>query len=405
MIERQNWLDVKAFIRYQERVEQKDPDTLRNYWVCLKHLLQWADSTIFSQVEKLENPPFPVYLLSTRNDNEYQHKKGIQLAIGMQEKICAVSRMFFKWARMEYPSRYRTVSLRWIETLRPSRRARRASARLRKVEAWNLEDVLKVAALTDDDLRMRRLDGLSLDALAGAGRYGRLDLALLRTQAAICFMYLSGMRVTAFLSLPVSCVNLDEGKIEQDPSRGVLTKFRKAAVTGLLPIPDLMNVVRRWDSIVRSSQPGGRWYAHLGRWGEVLHDDGRADAKSVRSKRTAFITSMKRVCEIAGVPYKSPHKLRHGHAVYGVKHARSIAELKAVSQNLMHSSIEITDGVYGNLTNEDARNILATLTSPQNTETHTPTHPAQVPALSELFKDPAVIAFIEVLKGANQHQS
>ncbi len=114
---------------------------------------------------------------------------------------------------------------------------------------------------------------------------------------------------------------------------------------------------------------------------------------------------MKRVCEIAGVPYKSPHKLRHGHAVYGVKHARSIAELKAVSQNLMHSSIEITDGVYGNLTNEDARNILATLTSPQNTETHTPTHPAQVPALSELFKDPAVIAFIEVLKGANQHQS
>ena len=36
-------------------------------------------------------------------------------------------------------------------------------------------------------------------------------------------------------------------------------------------------------------------------------------------------------------------------------------ELKAISQNLMHSSISITDGIYGNLTNEDVKETIANL--------------------------------------------
>jgi uncharacterized protein (DUF362 family) len=35
--------------------------------------------------------------------------------------------------------------------------------------------------------------------------------------------------------------------------------------------------------------------------------------------------------------------------------AKDIAALKAVSQNLMHSNISITDGVYGILANNDVR--------------------------------------------------
>ncbi|MBT7988631.1 MAG: hypothetical protein HN769_01975 [Anaerolineae bacterium] len=56
-----------------------------------------------------------------------------------------------------------------------------------------------------------------------------------------------------------------------------------------------------------------------------------------------------------------PHKFRHGFAVYALKLAKDIAALKAVSQNLMHSSISITDGVYGVLSDQDTKEQIASL--------------------------------------------
>lgn len=62
-----------------------------------------------------------------------------------------------------------------------------------------------------------------------------------------------------------------------------------------------------------------------------------------------------------GLLYHSPHKFRHGNAVYSIKLAKDIAALKAVSQNLMHSNLSITDGVYGILSDSDVREQICTL--------------------------------------------
>jgi len=72
--------------------------------------------------------------------------------------------------------------------------------------------------------------------------------------------------------------------------------------------------------------------------------------------------SLKGLCKSVGLLYRSPHKLRHGHAVYALKRARTIAEYKAVSQNLMHANLTITDGVYGVLTGADVQSTIAGLT-------------------------------------------
>jgi integrase len=71
---------------------------------------------------------------------------------------------------------------------------------------------------------------------------------------------------------------------------------------------------------------------------------------------------IKELCELADVKFKSPHKLRHGHGVYGVMHARNMAELKALSQNMMHANVGITDGIYGRLKTDEMKNILASFT-------------------------------------------
>lgn len=67
------------------------------------------------------------------------------------------------------------------------------------------------------------------------------------------------------------------------------------------------------------------------------------------------------ICDLAGVTYLSPHKLRHGHVVHALKQARNMTDLKAISQNVMHSSVTITDGIYGNLVTNDVRDTIAHL--------------------------------------------
>lgn len=59
--------------------------------------------------------------------------------------------------------------------------------------------------------------------------------------------------------------------------------------------------------------------------------------------------------------HHSPHKFRHGHAVYALKMAKDVSALKAVSQNLMHKNLSITDGMYGVLSEIDVRQQIASL--------------------------------------------
>jgi hypothetical protein len=45
-------------------------------------------------------------------------------------------------------------------------------------------------------------------------------------------------------------------------------------------------------------------------------------------------------------PCQSPHRFRHGHATYALKWCEDVADLKAVSQDLMHSSLILTHSIY-----------------------------------------------------------
>jgi integrase len=166
-----------------------------------------------------------------------------------------------------------------------------------------------------------------------------------RAQAAICFLYLSGMRITAFLTLPLACVNIDGRQIEQNPGKGVITKNRKAAITTLLSIPELLEIVKDWDDQIRRELPlDSPWFAYIDHFDQLM-PPGKNFQERVNGRRMACIKGMKRLCARANVPYKFPHMLRYAHAIFGIKHARHMQELKAVSQNLMRSSISITDGI------------------------------------------------------------
>ena len=328
MIHRPNYLDVCAYLHHNERVRQHDPQTLKHARLYLRHLLEWADDSPFARARQID-PTFPAYLATTRVDGQERTRAPLSIAKGL-----AIVRQFFTFARAEWPTRYKAISESWIELLRPPRSARLES-RLPVRQFWTLDDALKVAAVSTETLREER------------------------GKVAVCMLFLSGMRADALATIPIHCVDLAHQAIHQLPEFGVRTKNDKAAITYLLQIPQLFEVVQSWHArlLCAGLPPSALWYATLTRDGMTL----TATEQAFEGRHDIIRKDIKLICKQASVPYLSSHKLRHGHTVYALKRAKDMGQLKAISQNIMHKSVVTTDQIYGNLLHDDVQQIITGL--------------------------------------------
>ena len=87
------------------------------------------------------------------------------------------------------------------------RRSYGVQSRLQEHSYWRLEDIRKIIALAPGNLREER------------------DIATL------AFLFISGMRIGAFVTLPAACVDIARRRVLQLPEKGVQTRNHKAAVT------------------------------------------------------------------------------------------------------------------------------------------------------------------------------
>ncbi len=329
MINRDNYLDMLKFLDYQKNVIQNDDKTVVILRQRLRHLLEWAEGTKLSQCEKIK-PTYPTYLGSLKN------KEG-NYSIGTSHfaACCKTARAFYKWARVEFPRTYKNVDQNWILAIRPPK-SRSEQSEVKTREIYEVDEVIKMATWPVDSIMLKR------------------------TQAAAAFLFLSGMRIGAFVSIPIKCVDLESMQVSQVPAMGVLTKNHKAQVTSLLNIPELVGVVKEWDAFLRSNVPDHiLWYVPFAHDMQPAKVNPSADR--IKTRKDNVRRDLLQLCEVAGVKYKSAHKFRHGHAVYALKRAQNMEQLKAISQNLMHSTVGITDGIYGKLVDDDVHKVISGL--------------------------------------------
>ena len=329
MINRDNYQLSQEFLNYLHDIMRTKQVSVDRYRFYLRHVLIWLDATWAGDASS-QVPTFYDYMTAI------QAKR--QLAPQTVSKILQVARRFFLWCKTRQPTRFKRLARDWINSLRLERGLQAQFPKPRQY--FTLDDMLKITALP-----------IPAD-----------DLALRRDQAGACMLFLSGMRVGAFVSLPIRCINLQELTVQQFPSDGVKTKNGKHATTYLLNIPQLLTVVCQWDDYVRQHLPeSAMWFAHIiGQWGEQrLASDMPAD-----SRGNHFNRRLKTLLIKAGVAHRSSHKFRHGHAVFGLQHARSLADYKAISQNLMHENIQITDGIYADLVGGEVKSRVTGLTTP-----------------------------------------
>jgi integrase len=325
MINRQNWLDVRAWLATLDR----SPKTIQKYRIYLRHLIEWADETPLPNARSMDLT-FPAYLITARNDG-----KQTPLSYTTIYKTLATTRMFFTYAHRNW-SRYNKVTDSWVDSLYPSRLTK-PQPRLDDHKYYTLEELRIIASVSVETLREAR------------------------AQAAACLLYLSGMRDDTLSSLPLQCIDLPNMRIFQVPSMGPRTKNNKAAITYLLDIPDLLSIVTAWDQRLRAKNfsPNALWFAPLNHDGMQMRESTHA----IQERGTIVRDDTILICKKAGIEYKSPHKFRHGHIVYARSRAQNMEQVKAISQNVMHANTIITDQIYSGLATDQVRNIITTLGS------------------------------------------
>lgn len=362
MVNRTNYHLVKEYLNYLDTVAQLDVLSIGRYWFYLKHLLIWADETSFNDVAH-RKPTFATFLATARLDASDK-----PLAPTTHKKIIQTTKRFFVWLQMAHPRAYRGIPASWVDALRPPRSVQATLEH----NFITLEEVRKIAGL----------------------KIAEDDLALRRDQAAAVMLFLSGMRAGAFGTLPIGAVDLTTRTIKQWTSLGVETKNDKSATTYLLDIPDLIAIVERWDIFVRSQLPTtAMWYTPIiSQWGEQTLVADRPG----KNRNLALSKRIRQLFKLAGLPHKSPHKFRHGHAVYSLQHAKTMADYKAVSMNLMHDDIRVTDGIYAPLARNEVQQRIAGLTGKSCAEPSAPTDlETWLGTLSKEQLSQAVIAIVQ----------
>lgn len=336
MINRDNYKDIQHYLEYHRRSLQNSYSTVRAYENQLKHALIWCDSIPFPTYTKAKKT-FPEYLNGLIAENK--------LSPRVASDICMLFRDFLHFEIRENKSAYGKIKESQINEIRIITH----SDSTKTAEYYTLDEMEKIA------------------------NYKPKTLAMKRTKASACFLYLSGMRISAFMSLPIECFDIGSKAVYQYPDMGVVTKFSKKAITTLLNIPVLFDVVREWhDYLIKNKIPSNSlWYAGIdenGR-GEMLtakypiknnHDKAYATASH---KGSLFRSYLKKLCQLAEIEYKSPHAFRHGHIHFGLSHATTLEQAKAISQNAMHNSTAITDEIYSRMNYKGVSSVIAGLGS------------------------------------------
>jgi len=177
-----------------------------------------------------------------------------------------------------------------------------------------------------------------------------------RDRAMIAFTALSGMRDLAIISLPLGCFDALTLLVDQNPNKGVQTKFSKTIYTTLFKFDDkLLGYVLDWVKYLKEEK--------LFSENNPIFPATNIELKSETEQSFVSNGITKNFWKNAGpmrkvfknrseqmkLEYFSPHRFRHFTINYSNKFAHGAEEMKAISQNVGHERLSTTFTSYGSI--------------------------------------------------------
>ncbi len=175
-----------------------------------------------------------------------------------------------------------------------------------------------------------------------------------RDRALIAFTALSGMRDLAIVTLPIGCFDIDKLQIDQDPSKGVQTKFSKTIPTTMFRFDkDLISYIIEWYCYLRDVKlfDNSRPLFPATNIEQMSKDQHTFVAKGISNEFWANANPMRKIFKVRmdsqNLEYYSPHKFRHFAISEANKYAVGAEQMKAISQNVGHERLATTFFGYG----------------------------------------------------------
>jgi site-specific recombinase XerC len=182
-----------------------------------------------------------------------------------------------------------------------------------------------------------------------------------RDRALVAFIYLTGMRVGAVISLRCKHVKPAARQVDQDATE-VNTKFGKNMLTSFFPVgQDIEQIVVDWvkERMEAGAGPDDPLFPAKPRH--------RLPGDTAPDKHTAWLTTgpVRKVfrdgCRAAGIDYIKPHSVRSTLMLLGLEMCATWEELKAWSQNLGHEKLDTSLVHYGKLDTNRQNDLMQSL--------------------------------------------
>jgi integrase/recombinase XerD len=179
------------------------------------------------------------------------------------------------------------------------------------------------------------------------------DEVELRGRAMFSCMLLSGIRIDALISLKIGDLNLDQNYIFQD-SNHVNTKFSSSHKTNLWQFkPEIKAILIDWVKILKTEYNFTDQDPLFPRIQIIANDQLQFEKSGFRKdfiKQPAVIRQeLAKQFENANLDYHTPHTIRHSLTSLFMGFDLTMEQIKAVSQNLSHKSLETTFNSYYNM--------------------------------------------------------
>jgi site-specific recombinase XerC len=170
-----------------------------------------------------------------------------------------------------------------------------------------------------------------------------------RDRALVAFIYLTGMRVGAVISLRCKHVDVAGRRVFQD-AREVNTKFGKNMLTNWFPVgDDIEQIVVSWiaERLENGADPDAPLFPATPRY--RLPGDQTPEKEAFWKTAAPVRDVFREACQKAGIPFINPHALRSTLMQLGLELCATWEELKAWSQNLGHETLDTSMVHYGKL--------------------------------------------------------
>ncbi len=329
MINRNNKKLLDEYIHYRAVKDRIDPKSVRLERSLGNHYLQWSGELDFHNA-----PNASIHFVDYVQDLTSPY--GAPVSMEYKRKLVSSARRFFEWLSINKKG-FRQVTLSWLRTFK----FRVYQQEFDDNDTISEEEIQIIASLPVDSLIEERV------------------------QAGACFLFLSAMRISAFVSMPIKAVKLDVLEIQQSPALGMRTKNKKSAKTHLINIAPIFSRVQSWDNKIRAVlSPDGFWFSPI----SPITGNIDPTVTSIGENRPSiFRKNLRKWLSKHDVTLHSPHDFRRGYASYMWDRAKNNGETMAITQNMMQDNVT-TNAMYAKKRNARVKNLIHQISRRATTE-------------------------------------